>query len=118
MTSPSDQPARRGPIRVHLPGGLEPLYVNFALISNSASEIVIDLAQIMPQVPQARVRARAVMTPLNAKLFLRALGEHLARFEDQFGEIQIPEGTSLADQLFRSSSADDSPSGEDESDGT
>jgi len=55
----------------------------------------------MPQVPEARVRARAVMTPLNAKLLLKALGDNLSRFEAQFGPITVPEGSSLADQLFR-----------------
>ncbi len=97
--SPKKPPAGR--VRVQLPADLEPVYANFAMITHSASEIVIDLAQVMPQVPQARVRARVVMTPLNAKLLLRALGEHLARYEAQHGEIIIPEGPTLADKLFR-----------------
>ena len=66
-------------VQIHLPAGLEPIYSNFALITNSPSEIVVDFAQIMPQVAQARVRARVVMTPLNAKLVLKALTDHLAR---------------------------------------
>jgi hypothetical protein len=88
-------------VQVQLPADLQPIYSNLALITNSPSEIVIDFAQIMPQVAQARVRARVIMTPLNAKLVLRALTDHLARFETQFGQITIPESTSLADQLFR-----------------
>ena len=67
-------------VQVHLPAGLEPIYSNFALITNSPSEIVVDFAQIMPQVTQARIRARVVMTPLNAKLVLKALTDHLARY--------------------------------------
>jgi hypothetical protein len=88
-------------VQVHLPADLEPIYSNLALITNSPSEIVIDFAQIMPQVAQARVRARVILTPLNAKLVLRALTDHLARFETQFGQITVPESTSLADHLFR-----------------
>ena len=61
-------------VQVQLPANLDPVYASFALITNSASEIVIDFAQLMPQMPQARVRARIVMTPMNAKLVLRALG--------------------------------------------
>jgi len=99
MTTPPKPPAGR--VQVHVPADLEPTYSNLALITNSPSEIVIDFAQIMPQVAQARVRARVVMTPLNAKLVLRALTDHLARFETQFGQITIPESTTLADQLFR-----------------
>ena len=104
--SPSTpEPAAKPPgatrVQVHLPAGLEPIYSNFALITNSPSEIVVDFAQIMPQVAQARVRARVVMTPLNAKLVLKALTDHLARYEAHFGEIVIPAGGSLAEQLFR-----------------
>jgi hypothetical protein len=84
-----------------VPSELEPIYSNFALITNSPSEIVVDFAQIMPQMPQARVRARIVMTPLNAKLVLRALTDHLTRFEAHFGEIVVPPSGSLAEQLFR-----------------
>jgi hypothetical protein len=90
-------------VQIHLPADLEPTYANFALITNSRSEIVIDFAQVLPQVKQARVKNRVVMTAFNAKLLLRALGDHITRFETQFGEITLPEGTTLADQLFRSS---------------
>jgi hypothetical protein len=99
MSTPPKPAAGR--MQVQLPTGLDPIYSNFTLITNSPSEIVLDFAQIMPQVPQARVRARVVMTPLNAKLVLRALTEHLARFEAQYGEIHVPEVPTLADHLFR-----------------
>lgn len=108
MTSkPPKKPPAGGRVQVHLPTDLEPTYSNFALITHSRSEIVIDFAQILPQVPQARVRQRIVLTALNAKLLWRALGDHLARFESMHGEIVVPEGTSLADQLFKPLSADD-----------
>lgn len=99
--SPPPAPPAGPRVQVQLPANLEPVYANFALITNSPSEFVIDLAQILPQVPQARVRARVILTPLNAKLLNRALTEHLARFETQFGEIRVPEVPSLADSLFR-----------------
>ena len=102
MTNANRPAAGRVPL--HLPAELDPVYTNFALITNSTSEIVIDFAQVMPQVPMARVRARVVMTATNAKLLQRALTEHIARFESQHGEIHIPEGRTLADHLFRSGS--------------
>lgn len=95
----STQP--KGKVQVHVPANLSPIYANFAMVTNSASEIVLDFAQVMPRMPRAMVRARVVMTALNAKLLLRALTEHVARFESQFGEIQVPEGPHLADQLFK-----------------
>ena len=78
-------------INVELPGELEAVYANFAMITHSPSEIVVDFARVLPNVPKAKVYARVVMTPMNAKLLHRALGENLSKFEEQFGEIKTPE---------------------------
>src|SRR3989304_129290 len=101
MSPHPNHPPATGQVQIQLPAGLEPVYANFAVVTNSASEIVLDFAQVMPRLPHARIKARVVMTALNAKLLLRALGEHMARFETQFGEIKLPEGSNLADQLFK-----------------
>lgn len=78
-------------LNVELPATLEIIYANFAIINHSPSEVILDLGQLMPNVGQVRIRARVVMTPLNAKLFLNALGENLTRFERRFGEIKMPQ---------------------------
>ena len=83
--------ARPMQINVELPGALEAIYANFAMITHSPSEIVVDFARILPNVPKAKVYARIIMTPMNAKLLHRALGENLSKFEKQFGEIKTPE---------------------------
>ena len=101
MSKSPNKPPSGGRLPVQIPGNLTATYANFALVTNSRSEIVIDFAQVMPQTPQARVQARIVMTPFNTKLLLRALKEHMERFETQYGEIDIPESSSLADQLFK-----------------
>jgi len=77
-------------LNVELPANLEPIYSNFALITHSPSEVILDLAQTLPNQPNVRVKARVVLTPLNAKLLLRALQENLAKYEARFGEIVIP----------------------------
>jgi hypothetical protein len=41
------------------------------------------------------------MSPIGAKLFYHALGENLARYEANFGEINLPGGNSLATDLFK-----------------
>jgi hypothetical protein len=89
-------------LNVELPEDLEPTYANFAMISHTPSEIIIDLAQMMPHQGNARVRSRVVMTPLNAKLMLRALSENLSKYENAFGEIKIPgeEGNDLVRAFF------------------
>ncbi len=98
-------------VQVQVPANLELNYANFALITHSRSELVFDFAQIMPQMPRAQVKTRVVMTPLNAKLLMKALQGNLEKYEQQFGEIQIPEGRSLAEDLFRPF-AGDNPEGE------
>lgn len=89
----TQQPTGKKPTRINmeLPANLEAIYANLALISHSASEIIIDFARVMPNKPKARIQSRIVMTPLNAKLLQRALAENIQRFEAKHGEIKIPE---------------------------
>lgn len=100
MTTPPVPPKPAGPI-LEAPAGMEPAYVNLARISHSPSDIVIDFAHLLPSEPRAKVRSRVVMSPLSAKLLLKALTENLARYEAAFGEINIPVNSTLADNLFR-----------------
>lgn len=78
-------------VNVELPGDLEAIYANFALITHSPSEVILDFARVLPGAPKARVHARLVMTPMNAKGLYRALGENLDNYEKQFGAIKLPE---------------------------
>ncbi|MBI4759694.1 MAG: DUF3467 domain-containing protein [Chloroflexota bacterium] len=100
MTTPSPQPPPPGP-RLEIPEGLKPLYTNLARIAHSPADIVIDFAQILPGDAKAAVQARILMSPLSAKLLLRALQENLARYEAAFGEITVPHASTLADNLFK-----------------
>jgi len=86
---------------LQIPPGLDTVYCNLARISHSPADIVIDFAHLLPADSNAVVRARVLMSPLSAKLLLRALTENLARFEAAFGEINVPINTTLADSLFR-----------------
>ena len=100
--APAPQPApppSAQPIAIEIPANLEAVYTNFALITHSPSEVIIDFARVLPNMPKAKVYARMVLTPMNAKLLLKALADNLGKFEKQYGEIVIP--TNLADQLFR-----------------
>jgi hypothetical protein len=96
-----EKPKRSKSLSVELPKDLEPVYANFALISHTASELIIDLAQVLPNQPSAQVKSRIVMTPLNSKLLLRALNDNLGKYESSFGEIHIPgEADGLAQAFF------------------
>jgi hypothetical protein len=67
----------------------EGIYSNLAIISHSPAEFVIDFTRILPGVPRARVHSRVIMTPQHARLFLSALEENIAKYERQYGEIQV-----------------------------
>ena len=93
MSKPTGQQPPR--INVELPADLEAIYANLALISHSASEVIMDFARAMPNTPKAKIYSRIVMTPMNAKLLHRALADNLGKFEEKYGEISIPENIIL-----------------------
>lgn len=105
MTTPA-QPS--GP-KINVPEGTQPVYANLARISHSPADIVIDFAHILPGENTANIQSRIVMSPLSAKLLMRALAENLARYETAFGEIIVPGNSSLAETLFRPHHPPDPP---------
>ena len=83
------------------PQELSTVYSNLARIAHSPADIVIDFAHLLPGEKSATVNARVLMTPLSAKLLLRALSDNISRYEAAFGEIKMPVNSTLADNLFR-----------------
>jgi len=98
MTTPQKQPP--GP-KLENPQQLSTVYTNLARIAHSPADIVIDFAHLLPGEKSATVNARVLMTPLSAKLLLRALSDNISRYEAAFGEIKMPVNSSLAENLFR-----------------
>ncbi len=70
------------------------LYSNLAVISHSAQEFYVDFVSVAPNMPQAKVISRIIMTPENAKNLLYALRDNVAKYEQTFGEItrKAPKG--------------------------
>ena len=66
------------------------VYSNFAIISHTSSEFVVDLAAMMPGVPKVTVRSRVILAPEHAKRLAMALQENIAKYEQEFGRIQLP----------------------------
>ena len=62
-------------------------YSNLAVISHSAQEFFLDFVTVAPNMPQAKVQSRVVMTPENVKNLLFALRDNIAKYEATFGEI-------------------------------
>ncbi|NCP87504.1 MAG: DUF3467 domain-containing protein [Anaerolineae bacterium CG_4_9_14_3_um_filter_57_17] len=86
---------------IEAPADLKPVYSNLVRIAHSPADVVLDFAHLMPGETRARIAARVLMSPLSAKLLLRALAENIARYEAAFGEITLPASSHLADQLFK-----------------
>jgi hypothetical protein len=99
--APAPTPQQPSGPKIKIPDGMEPAYTNLARISHSPADIVIEFAHMLPGETTATVRSRLVMSPLSAKLFMRALTENLSRYEAAFGEIHVPVNNSLAENLFR-----------------
>ena len=65
-------------------------YANFAIITHSSSDFVLDFARVLPGVPKAAVKSRVILAPEHAKRLLGALQENVMRYEKEFGTIKIP----------------------------
>lgn len=112
MQSNPPKKTNKRQIRLELPKDPSATYSNTVMISHTANEVIFDFIQIMPNDNRARVQKRIVMTPTHAKMLLNALTDNINKFEDKHGEINLPQRTSLADQLF----SNIKPSNEDEDD--
>jgi len=71
----------------------EGTYANLAIIAHSSSEFVVDFIRMMPGLKQANVKSRIILTPEHAKKLLFALQDNIAKYEQQFGTIQINNGS-------------------------
>lgn len=100
MSNPAKDPVQGLP-PMELPEDLSPVYSNLARISHTPTDMVIDFSRMLPGQGRMPVLSRVILSPLGAKLLLRALAENMARYEAAFGEIRLPGETGLADDLFR-----------------
>ena len=77
-------------LQIDLPQTVAPgVYSNFAIISHSSSEFVVDFATLLPGVPKATVRSRVMLAPEHAKRLLLALQDNIQKYERQFGVINL-----------------------------
>lgn len=74
-----------------LPDKAQGEYANFAIITHSSSEFIVDFARMMPGLQKAQVRSRVILAPEHAKRLLGALQENIMRYERTFGTIKLPQ---------------------------
>ena len=86
---------------------LQGQYSNLVMIHHNLEEFTMNFIYIFPNGAQGKLLASMIVSPGHAKRIWRALGENLARYEAQFGEIVVPTG--LAEQLFKPPRPDQPP---------
>lgn len=89
--SDNKQENQQGQFQIELPQEkAQGEYANFAIITHSSSDFVVDFARVLPGVPKATVSSRVILAPEHAKRLLLALQENIQRYEKEFGPIRIP----------------------------
>ena len=82
----------QGQLQIELPQDVaQGEYANFAIITHSSSDFVLDFARILPGVPKAMVKSRVILAPEHAKRLLLALKDNIVRYENAFGQIKMPQ---------------------------
>ncbi|MFT7344011.1 MAG: hypothetical protein ACI9XP_000589 [Lentimonas sp.] len=76
------------------------VYSNLAIITHSPAEIISDFVQMMPGMPKGKVRSRIIMTPHNAKRYMKALIDNVQKYEQTFGVIEDQEGHQMPPMNF------------------
>src|SRR5438045_2872673 len=88
----ADNPVAPAPVQIQLQiddHTAQGVYVNMAMLNHNETEFVIDFIYVQPQAPKAVVRARIINNPKHMKRFLHALHDNVAKYEAQFGKIEI-----------------------------
>ena len=82
----------QGQLQIELPQDVaQGEYANFAIITHSSSDFVLDFARILPGVPKAMVKSRVILAPEHAERLLMALKDNIERYEKAFGQIKMPQ---------------------------
>ena len=67
----------------------EGIYANFAVVTHSLAEFILDFIRVLPGAMKHKVKSRIIISPVHAKTFSNALQENIKMFEKKYGEIKI-----------------------------
>ncbi|MEE1099370.1 MAG: DUF3467 domain-containing protein [Alistipes sp.] len=83
--------AKKGGIELNISDEIaQGKYCNFALITHSTSEFILDFATILPGIQKPQVKSRIILTPEHAKRLLKSLQDNITRYESVIGKIELP----------------------------
>ena len=75
----------KGQLQIDLPQEVaQGEYANFAIITHSSSDFILDFARILPGLPKATVKSRVILAPEHAKRLLMALQDNVVKYENNF----------------------------------
>lgn len=88
----NEKKPQEGGIQIELtPAVAEGTYANLAILSHSHAEFIADFVRMLPGMPKSPVVSRIILAPEHAKRLLFALQDNVAKYEKQFGPIDLPE---------------------------
>src|SRR5580704_165631 len=65
-------------------------YSNLVVVHHNAEEFTLNFVYVFPTVPQGKLIASMILSPVHAKRLMRALQENVSRYEAQYGT--LPDG--------------------------
>ena len=91
MDNPSQDKKKKHQIKIELEDNIgQGEYVNFAIVTHSPAEFVMDFIRVLPGMTKSKVKSRLIMAPMHAKTLMQALQDNIQKFEGKFGEIKTP----------------------------
>ena len=77
-------------VKISVPTEVEDgVYSNFAVITHSSAEFILDFIRMLPNGGSPKVKSRVVMAPEHAKRLMLALADNVRKYESTFGEIAL-----------------------------
>ena len=93
----SDSKTKKHNIKIEIDDNIgQGEYVNFAVVTHSIAEFILDFIRVLPGIPKSKVKSRIVISPIHAKTFMLALQDNIKKFENKYGEIKIGKNQALS----------------------
>ena len=87
------EPKKKHQIKIELDDNVgQGEYANFAVVTHSPAEFVMDYIRVLPGMTKSKVKSRIIMVPMHAKTLMMALQDNIKKYERKFGEIKIAKG--------------------------
>ena len=87
------EPKKKHQIKIELDDNVgQGEYANFAVVTHSPAEFVMDYIRVLPGMTKSKVKSRIIMAPMHAKTLMMALQDNIKKYENKFGEIKVPKG--------------------------